>query len=93
MENIIEQYRKLKDIKIERYRELNNIPQDTSIKQHCLDNIDKIISNLETIRKKIVNNIQLENEDWVSCAEPLESIITPLGSHWYMEKADENENI
>jgi hypothetical protein len=35
----------------------------------------------------------LENEDWVSCAEPLESIMTPLGNHWYMDKPDGNENI
>lgn len=81
------------DQRKERYYKFNNIPQGVSMKQYCLDNIDKIISNLETIRKKIVNNIQLENEDWVSCAEPLESIMTPLGNHWYMEKADENENI
>lgn len=84
MENIIEQYRELKDRKIKRYRELNDIPQDTSIKQHCLNNIDEIISNLQIIKNKISNNIQLENEDWTTVANLLQDIITPLGNHWYL---------
>lgn len=84
MDKIIEQYSKLKDKRIERYRELNDIPQDISIKQYCLNNIDEIISNLQTIKNKISNNIQLENEDWIAVANLLQDIITPLGNHWYL---------
>ena len=86
MDDIIEQYSKLKDKAIERYRESNDIPQDISIKQHCLNNIDEIISNLQTIKNKISNNIQLENEDWMAVAVPLNNIMNPLGNHWYLNK-------
>lgn len=86
MDKIIEQYCKLKDKRIEQYRELNDIPQDISIKQYCLNNIDKIISNLQTIKDKISNDIQLENEDWIAVAKPLDNIMTPLANHWYIKK-------
>ena len=86
MDKIIEQYCELKDKRIERYRESNDIPQDISIKQYCLNNIDEIISNLQTIKDKISNNIQLENEDWIAVAEPLNNIMTPLANHWYTKK-------
>lgn len=86
MDKIIEQYSKLKDKRMERYRKLNDIPQDISIKQYCLNNIDEIISNLQTIKDKISNNIQLENEDWIAVAKPLDNIMTPLGNHWYLKK-------
>lgn len=86
MDKIIEQYSKLKDKRMERYRKLNDIPQDISIKQYCLNNIDEIISNLQTIKNKISNNIQLENEDWIAVAKPLYNIMTPLGNHWYLKK-------
>jgi hypothetical protein len=72
------------DKRIKRYRELNDIPQDISIKQYCLNNIDEIISNLQTIKDKISNNIHLENEDWTIVANLLQNVITPLGNHWYL---------
>lgn len=84
MDKIIEQYCELKNKRIERYRELNDIPQDTSIKQYCLNNIDEIISNLQIIKNKISNNVQLENKDWTTVASLLQDIITPLGNHWYL---------
>ena len=74
------------DKRIERYRDSNDIPQDISIKQYCLKNIDKIISNLQTIKDKISNDIQLENEDWIAVAKPLDNIMTPLANHWYLKK-------
>lgn len=56
-----------------------------SDKEKCLEAIDKMIDGLPKIKEKIINNIQLKNEDWLEVAMPLNNVINLLLNHKYID--------
>lgn len=54
-------------------------------KELCISKLNEIIEGLITCREKIVNGIQLENEDWLEVALPLDEIANLLVNHEYLE--------
>lgn len=44
-------------------------------KEQMITALDEIIEGLQNIKEKVINNIHLENEDWIKCATPLRETI------------------
>lgn len=74
----------LKDCRTKQQAEQLCKEYNTTIKEVVLKNIDIIIDMLQDNQLKIKNNEQLINQDWVRVAVILNSMMTALGNHWYL---------
>ena len=57
----------------------------TTIKKVVLKNTEDVLAALVKIADKIERGSVVINEDWQKAAAPLNSMITAIANHWYLE--------
>ena len=55
--------------------------QTMTNKEYALTKIQEVVDGLESIKDKIASGENLQNEDWVKCATPLNQAINILGNY------------